>query len=524
MAGRKELGFPKTSACSLRELAAKTTLRNVKLQGHTYVDLRENGKKFIFYCTLCRAPCYNDSSLFDHLKGNLHAERYAAAKVTLMGPNPFPFNDGVFFFHDSSEQDKPVAISGSNQDRFLNTDDNSGKLAVVSHTGKPLNTMDDGGNKNLGSGDHSLNADDSNNYIVIPRVVCDGEISDLEVKFVGFGEIAARICEDDKSPNGSISSIWCAWLGKENSQDGNVIPDYDFGIVTFSYNCSLGRSGISDDSRPMLTGGPYSETENVEGAKKKRKKSFSDPEDISESLSKKRVSFGEDHLNTTKHTSTLALDQCGEQTRDEKIILSKTVRRDMRRQQQLEADRMCDICQQKILAGKDVSTLLNMKTGQLACSSRNKNGAFHVFHTSCLIHWILFCEFQMWSNQLDSPKMTLVRPKIKNGSERKGRAKRSEKHMDDLIIATMKPISSVFCPECQGTGIHIEEKLEEPTVFLSEMFKYKIKVSEGHRAWMKGPEILENCSTGLRFSSQSDKAVEDIVKRLKLLHFYRADV
>ncbi|BBG99493.1 hypothetical protein Prudu_009204 [Prunus dulcis] len=28
------------------------------------------------------------------------------------------------------------------------------------------------------------------------------------------------------------------------------------------------------------------------------------------------------------------------------------------------------------------------------------------------------------------------------------------------------------------------------------MFKYKIKVSDARRAWMKSPEMLENCSTG----------------------------
>jgi len=36
------------------------------------------------------------------------------------------------------------------------------------------------------------------------------------------------------------------------------------------------------------------------------------------------------------------------------------------------------------------------------------------------------------------------------------------------------------------------------------MFKYKIKVSDAHRAWMKCPEELENCSTGFAFSFQVD--------------------
>ncbi|KAF9670809.1 hypothetical protein SADUNF_Sadunf13G0107300 [Salix dunnii] len=41
------------------------------------------------------------------------------------------------------------------------------------------------------------------------------------------------------------------------------------------------------------------------------------------------------------------------------------------------------------------------------------------------------------------------------------------------------------------------------------MFKYKIKVSEGHRGWMKNPKILENCSTGFHFSSQSGEPVQE---------------
>ncbi|KAJ6383478.1 hypothetical protein OIU78_026880 [Salix suchowensis] len=55
------------------------------------------------------------------------------------------------------------------------------------------------------------------------------------------------------------------------------------------------------------------------------------------------------------------------------------------------------------------------------------------------------------------------------------------------------------------------------------MFKYKIKVSEGHRGWMKNPEILENCSTGFHFPSQSGEPVEEKVLPLKVLHFYRPE-
>ncbi|XP_074367361.1 uncharacterized protein LOC141707853 [Apium graveolens] len=82
-----------------------------------------------------------------------------------------------------------------------------------------------------------------------------------------------------------------------------------------------------------------------------------------------------------------------------KLISSKTVRKELRKHQRVAAERMCDICQHNVLPGKDVATLMNMKTGRLVCSSRNVNGAFHVFHTSCLVHWMLLTELEIHNNQ-----------------------------------------------------------------------------------------------------------------------------
>ncbi|KAK4386020.1 hypothetical protein Sango_2472600 [Sesamum angolense] len=137
MAGRKELGFPKTGGGNLKEQLVRTTLRNVRSQGHPYVELREDGKKLIFFCTLCLAPCYSDSVLFNHLKGNLHTERLATAQVTLLKPNPWPFSDGVFFFHsDSEEQNKCLPVSYSEGNKFLDTHPvDADSLDIVSYAG-----------------------------------------------------------------------------------------------------------------------------------------------------------------------------------------------------------------------------------------------------------------------------------------------------------------------------------------------------------------------------------------------------
>ena len=108
MAGKLELGPPKSDISNPKEQAARKILKIVRSQGHPYVELRENGKKFIYFCTLCLAPCYSDDVLFDHLKGNLHKERLSAAKVTLLGPKPWPFNDGLVFFDTSTESHKEL--------------------------------------------------------------------------------------------------------------------------------------------------------------------------------------------------------------------------------------------------------------------------------------------------------------------------------------------------------------------------------------------------------------------------------
>jgi hypothetical protein len=46
------------------------------------------------------------------------------------------------------------------------------------------------------------------------------------------------------------------------------------------------------------------------------------------------------------------------------------------------------------------------------------------------------------------------------------------------------------------------DELEKPSISLSEMFRFKLKAIEAHKAWLKSPELLENCSTGLHFPTE----------------------
>lgn len=80
-----------------------------------------------------------------------------------------------------------------------------------------------------------------------------------------------------------------------------------------------------------------------------------------------------------------------------------------------------------------------------------------MFHMSCLIHWVLLCEVESHAKQSKEPKPKPVstrKVKGKNG----GKGKKQE-----------KPTRSVFCPECQGSGVRIDGNVEIPTIPLSEV-------------------------------------------------------
>ncbi|KAL6553525.1 hypothetical protein OROGR_007367 [Orobanche gracilis] len=495
MEGRRELGFPMKSISNLKEQLVRTTLRNVISQGHPYVDLREDGKKLIFFCTLCLAPCYGDSSLFDHLKGNLHSERLATAKVTLMKSNPWPFSDGVFFFHnESKEQHGSGPVPESDRHKLLDAHHvDAESLAMV-----------------------NLEGDGTNHDLVIPAVIQKDEVSNLVVKHVGVGRIGVRFCQKDGFSS-EIRRIWCEWLGHNvfASDDTNVVPEHEFAVVTFAYNYNLGRKGLLDDFRYLLPSSSHNEAEDISSSRGKKRKSFSDPEDINEDSTDQGDSSLEESPFTGNSNLNLMLLGNDDQLVLSRFHSSKTMRKHLRDQQRIASERSCDICQQKMLPDKDVAALLNRRTGKLVCSSRNLTGAFHLFHISCLIHWILLCEVEIYAKR---PVKPAVRRKSRRNVKGKSRGNRKKPEVQE------KQVHTVFCPECQGTGIKIDgEELEKPTVPLSEVFRYKIKLCDAHKAWMKSPEMLQNCSIGFNFPLQSDEQRQENVASLKLLHFYRAN-
>lgn len=89
--------------------------------------------------------------------------------------------------------------------------------------------------------------------------------------------------------------------------------------------------------------------------------------------------------------------------------------------------------------------------------------AFHVYHTSCLIHWILLCEFEIARNRTSAPQS-------KGRSRKKNVAKNNKMKKDAEKGIAVTRFDSVFCPECQGTGICMDgEDKERDKVSLSEV-------------------------------------------------------
>jgi len=508
----KDLVLQRNGPVDIREIAAKATLREVRQNGHTYVELRHVGKRVIFFCTICLTECFSDNVLFDHLKGNLHSKRYAEAKVTLFGPMPWPFNDGVLFFNNSRENDPLLLDSSSQSNRELalvlhpefsgNGTEVTSRLRDGSSSHNGAKGTPKGANGRLNgrtaavTEDNALsNCDGTDGQLVIPGVLIKDAVLNLPVHLLGYGNIAYKIAEASDARK-KISKIWCAWVGQEASHGSDIYEQSGFAIVNFSYAYELGRKWPFDDQDLPISAGSFFEIDDAGHRGKRRKKSFSDQEASSE----------ESNGQTGTSQAIVAGSSTGTPCNLEVSPLSsKSMRRELRKQKRLAAEKVCDICGRSMLPGKDVATLLNCSTGNLACSSRNSSGAFHLFHTSCLLHWTVLCQYEVLADQI----------------AKKGKSKRGRK----AKTAPKSRIESILCPECQGTGIHAEgEELEKPTISLSEMFRYKLKSIEAHKAWMKSPEVLSNCSTGLHFPSEHLEDSEEQVMPLKSFPFFAVDL
>lgn len=374
MGGKLELGPPKVGVSNPREKAARIILRTIRSQGHPYIELRENGKRFIYFCILCLAPCYGDEVVYDHLKGKLHRGRLASAKRTLLKPNPWPFNDGLIFFYTSTDNDKEQETRNTYRSRLLKLieSDNDNSRAIVRFGEEAQSEV-------LPIATDDTLADGVT--LVIPRLQIADRTIDVKVRKVGLGKISARFVEKYGSSNeNEIKRIWCEWLGKENRQQDDIeVQEHDFGVVIFPYSYDLGREGLVDDTESLLLSASMVEPENESKSGRKRKAPFSDHEDVGDLISKQYAPSAEESSPLNNAASTSTLDQCNSQLLRTKFVSSKAIRKAMRQRERLAAEQVCNICRQKIIPGRDVAAFLNLKTGRIACCSRNPKGvkSFH---------------------------------------------------------------------------------------------------------------------------------------------------
>jgi len=390
----KELAVKRNGPVDIREIAAKATLREVRQSGHTYVELRRVGKRVIFFCTICLTECFSDNVLFDHLKGNLHSRRYAEAKVTLFGPMPWPFNDGMLFFNNSCEKDPLLLDSSSQSTRELalvpqpevsrNDTEVTSKLRDGSSSCNGVKVARNGGKGRANgriaavSEDRVLSNSGTDGPLVIPGVLLKDFVSDLPVHLLGYGNISYRICEASKNCK-KISKIWCAWVGQEGSHGSESCNTYGqsgFAIVNFSYTYDLGRKWSSDEQDLSISAGSFFVIDDAGHRGKRMKKSFSDQEASSEESNGQNSSpqGSSQAIATGSPAGTSHNLQVG-------LLSSKSARRELRKQKRIAAEKVCDICGRPMLPGKDVATLLNCNTGNLACSSRNSNGVSSFEHS-----------------------------------------------------------------------------------------------------------------------------------------------
>ncbi|KAH6764160.1 hypothetical protein C2S51_015409 [Perilla frutescens var. frutescens] len=415
------------------------------------------------------------SALLHHFNDEVHTQTLATAKVTLLKPNRWLFDDGFFYFWSEPERLALVGPVSSAQSSHQNVD-NADCDEIPSNS--------------------SLHGDGTG-QLVIPGVLLKDEVSDLVVRHIGVGKIGARFCEKD-GVSSEIRRIWCEWLGNVDvtTEDINVIPEHEFAVVTFSYNYNLGIQGIFD-LRHLLPSSRPSESLDTGCSRGKETVVFSDAEDTSEELkyqdyifweqpqSPNGSSSGEESQSSNNSKSELLFTGNDDQLVDSLVLSSKAMRKLLRNQERIASRRTCEICKCK---------MMNKKTGKLV---------FHTFHVSCLIHWIMICEL---GNQLVDPKVILKRFQDSGSSGQK-------QEVQD------KKICSVLCPPCQGTGM---DEFEKPSHGLSQFWKYYLNRRDAQTEWVYTPELLQNCSLGLCFPSGSVEVYEEKVATLKLLHFYRA--
>eukprot|EP00249_Psilotum_nudum_P022393 c28501_g1_i1 orf=612-2114(-) len=462
--------------------AAIAVLRDAWQQGHYSVELRRDGRRVIFFCTLCSTRCYSDAALSDHLNGNQHVRR-AAFEATASTVSDSPF----FATVESSSASDPRNGSAFEKCSAMDASPNHQIVSLpVSAALQP--------------------------YML-------GQFPPSSLKWLGYGQLVLR--EASCGPTPQAREAWCHWVVRKAKED---VPfhacqsgeGFAYAVVIFPYSDTIGRSG---DWKPVFcvqSNSTQSEEKPSLLGDRKRLRfplrrgtqlSYKDPELTANGNQTRRTIGGS--KNAKSNGDFTHNEACRAKISVSKNVSNRALRRALKKQRIKTLERICFICHQQMLPGKDVAALFNMKTRQMMCNSRNRRGAFHVFHISCLIHWVLLCEVKSWIAQ--SVGCRTDAQKLQNHLIEKWHSTGLK-----IIAGSNGPI---FCPECQGTGVRfLGTELEHPRFRLSQVFEWILELIQARKAWADLPDQWRKDISGLLFFS--DKECCGSIIHMGFLHFY----
>lgn len=297
-----------------KENAARVVLQDAWQNGHRCVELRRDGRAIIFFCTLCSTRCYNDATLVDHLRGNQHARRLGNPSLSRIQP--------VIIGEEISEKlQAQICIKG-----IPRNDGASIPKSVI-----PMETIN-----------------------VLPS-------SSLE--WIGSGAVFLSEVQSENSQQ--VKGIWCQWIGKTLAPEMHVanpskpVEDLTYGVVIFPCSDAIGRRG---DWKPGCI----------------VKKIDAVSQELMEIAKSGYTKQNNQLLPLLKeglfHRNNIVKEDDRIGFVFSKDLSEKALRKALKRRGLNLMERYCFICHQQMFPGTPVAALLNLKTSQMMCNSRNERG------------------------------------------------------------------------------------------------------------------------------------------------------
>ncbi|XP_024381715.1 uncharacterized protein [Physcomitrium patens] len=465
----------------MREKLARAVLRDLRQQGHEHVELRRDGVTAVFYCALCGTRCYNDSAIADHLNGKGHARHYESVRAEVRGLKNNTSKRSLSYESEEQSFDFLSRWDGEKKSSLASSEDGGVKLEPTSSW----------------SGSESKGA-----------VVASTTTSTTSLKWIGSGELFLR-----SKATGSpfVEASWFSWQGMyksvERSWNGKInATRMEYALVVFPYSNGIGRGG--DWSSLSLPGTKAILTSENKGLRNGRKPGVKVPGAtmrLSAQVSREFFVSTETSL-TPRPKAPLSPLTLTMRTEPSKLVSGEVLEIDgepvekgfekegpvtfqkiWKRKQAKNPDRICFICHQRLPPSQDVAALVNVKSGQMICGSRNRRGnlqVFHVFHSACLIEWVAFCEAKTWNASLTMSRKLKRRKTVHLNVQRP--AYGVDGGQDWCGTETeFTSETSIFCPECQGTGIKLEgSHLERPRFRLNQLYEWVMELIESRKAYM----------------------------------------